>query len=129
MLADCPARVAPRAAAVPIKAVQTNAPARISYNVLAKPDARRQARVPKAKARSAAAGFACYAPSLLFRFVANSGNTSIQIARVRLGKPVLGLSSQDTELAEVRDPRRVAAKPLSKRGRGSGLFKWVQEER
>jgi hypothetical protein len=32
----------------------------MAHNVSAKPDARRQARVPKAKARSAAAGFACY---------------------------------------------------------------------
>src|SRR5262245_54988600 len=36
-------------------------PSALSPNGSAKPDARRQARVPKAKARSAAAGFACYA--------------------------------------------------------------------
>jgi hypothetical protein len=34
----------------------------MAHNVSAKPDARRQARVPKAKARSAA-GFACYVKS------------------------------------------------------------------
>ena len=32
----------------------------MAHNVSAKPDARREARVPQAKARSAAAGFACY---------------------------------------------------------------------
>ena len=34
----------------------------MAYNVSAKPDARREARVPKAKPRSGAAGFACYTP-------------------------------------------------------------------
>ena len=34
----------------------------MAHNVSAKPDARREARVPKAKAQSAAAGFACYTP-------------------------------------------------------------------
>ena len=33
----------------------------MAHNVSAKPDARREARVPKAKPRSGAAGFACYA--------------------------------------------------------------------
>jgi hypothetical protein len=41
----------------------------MAHNVSAKPDARRQARVPKAKARSAAAGFACYAMPLFFHRV------------------------------------------------------------
>jgi hypothetical protein len=39
-------------------------PTAVSHNGSTKPDARREARVPKAKARSAAAGFVCYAALL-----------------------------------------------------------------